>query len=263
MKYTKKLKKKHNQSIRKKPKISLAKLKKMVGGTINCDTYINKLSMDTVGSIERGKFFKAFKNDIGIDIEKLSVGSIIYNQVNALTNTVTFMLTEALKSILDDVLEGKDKQLMNVLLNYVTASFYDIKWDDNNYFDRAKDNHGELIQRDEHFFVYEEGSPPKESIKSLETPTFMDVYKRELDSESLIRKILIKCLSKDSIKKIITNMLNNTEQDGLINTLHGQFDKMSEPIAIDFVNKYKNFLYSSKEIVNNLKEMKLQIVDSQ
>ena len=63
MKYTKKLKKKHNQSIRKKPKISLAKLKKMVGGTINCDTEINELSMETVGSIERKAFFEAFKND--------------------------------------------------------------------------------------------------------------------------------------------------------------------------------------------------------
>ena len=262
MKYTKKLKMKHNQSIRKKPKISLAKLKKMVGGTINCDTQINELSMDTVGSIEREKFFKAFQNDIGIDIEKYSVGSIIYNQVNALTNTVTFMLSEALKSILDDVLKEKDKQLMNVLRNYVTASFYKIEWDKNKYFDRAKDNDGKLIQRDKYFFIYEEGSPPENSIKSLETPTFMDVYKRELDSESLIRKILIKCLSKDSIEKIITNMLTNTKQDGLINTLHGQFDKMSKPIAIDLLERYKNFSYSSDEIVNNLQDMKLRVVDS-
>ena len=260
MKYTKKLKKKHNQSIRKKPKISLAKLKKMVGGTINCDTEINELSMETVGSIERKAFFEAFKNDIGIDIEKHQVGGIIYNQVNALTNTVTFILTEALESILDDVLEGKDEQLMNVLLNYVTASFYNITWGDNKYFKRAKDDDGKLIQQDKYFLEYNEGSPPENQNKALETPTFMDIYKRELDSESLIRKMLIECFNKDSIQKIITNMLTNTKQDGLINTLHGQFDQMSEPIATDLLERYKNFSYSSEEIVNNLQDMKLRIV---
>lgn len=250
---TKSARKKAHRITLKKQKY-LGKIRKIIGGFMNCDVTIrDPESSDTVQDLGKDNFDKAIDTDLDIKPDS-PMNPYIYQQVNSVLKTVAILVQNAVKDIINKTLESKNEQLRHIVLNYMTYQFYNIKWDDDKYYQRSQIPIESIMYQ-------HPGNVSKTQPNKLFPTNAIDIYLKELDNKDTVKQFFMDCFKKDNIETSINSLFESEQaENSIVSIINNNIETVAPNIVPQLISEYEKIhTYTKSQIQDILSKTKVSI----
>jgi hypothetical protein len=230
----------------------LGKIRKIIGGFMNCNVEIkDPESSDTVQDLAKDKFDTAIKTYIKPDSP---MNPYIYQQVNSVVKTIAILVQNAVKDIMNKTLESKKEQLRHIILNYITYQFYNIKWADDKYYKHS--------QKPIESIIYQHpGNVSKTQPDKLFPTNVIDIYLKELDNKDTIKLFFMNCFKKEKIETSVSSLFEGGQaENSIVSIINNNIETVAPNIVPQLISDYENInKYTKSQIQDILSKTKVSV----
>lgn len=246
------LKNAHRITLKKQK--DLGKIQKIIGGFMNCDVAIrDPESLNVIENLGKDKFDKAIETDLHIKPDS-PMNPYIYQQVNSVVKTITILVQNAVKDIINKSLETKKEQLRNVLLNYITYQFYNIKWEDDKYYQRSKQSIESILYK-------HPGNVSKTQPDKLFPTNAIDIYFKELDNKDIIKLFFMDCFKKNNIENSVSSLFESGQgENNIVSIINNNIEIAAPYVVPKLISDYEKIhKYTKSQIQDRLSKTQVSV----